>query len=73
VTLAEFLAGVVDHLDRLSIAYMVGGSTASSVDECVPVSRSRSAGAAGSGWCEVCGTHEIVLSAGGLDGVLTNG
>jgi len=30
VTLAEFLAGVVDHLDRLSIAYMVGGSTASS-------------------------------------------
>ncbi len=31
MTLAEFLAEVVGHLDRLSIDYMIGGSTASSV------------------------------------------
>jgi hypothetical protein len=31
MTLAEFLAWVVGHFDRLSIGYMVGGSTASSV------------------------------------------
>ena len=32
VTLAEFLAEVVGHFDRLSIDDMIGGSTASSVD-----------------------------------------
>ena len=31
MTLADLLSGVLGHLDRLSIAYMIGGSTASSV------------------------------------------
>lgn len=31
MTLAEFLATVVDHLDRAGIEYMIGGSVASSI------------------------------------------